>query len=351
MRASFERSELLRLLGLATKPVEARNTIPILGNILLAVYPDTASITGTDLDIRVTATGPANVEEPGSVTVEAKRFEDIVRKFPAGAVSLATEPGYLIVKSGRSRFKLATLPVEDFPDIDAGEYDATFTADLAALFKPVQYAMSDEETRYFLKGIYLHTAEGKLRAVATDGHRLAQHDGPDADDFAGVIVPRKLVPMVPPGEIAVGVSARKIRFLSDGLEIVSKVIDGTFPDYQRVIPRDNPKTAVVDRVALYSASDRVATISTEKTRSVKFSFADGAVALSARGEVGTAEDEIGIEYDAEPLDIGFNAAYVRDTLGAFADDKVTIHLNEPGSPAVIEAGGALLAVLMPLRVP
>jgi DNA polymerase-3 subunit beta len=214
----------------------------------------------------------------------------------------------------------------------------------------VQYAMSDEETRYFLRGIYLHTAEGKLRAVATDGHRLAQHDGPSTDDFAGVIVPRKLVSMVPTGDISVGVSSRKIRFLSDGLEIVSKVIDGTFPDYQRVIPRDNPKTAVVDRVALYSASDRVATISSEKTRSVKFSFAAGAVSLSARGEVGTAEDEIGIEYDAEPLDIGFNAAYVRDTLGAFVDEKVTLHLNEPGSPAVIEAGGPLLAVLMPLRV-
>lgn len=350
MRASFERSELLRLLGLATKPVEARNTIPILGNILLNVYPDTASTTGTDLDIRVTATGPANVEEPGSVTVEAKRFEDIVRKLPAGAVNLATEPGYLVVKSGRSRFKLATLPVEDFPNIDAGEYDATFTADLAALFKPVQYAMSDEETRYFLKGIYLHTAEGKLRAVATDGYRLAQHDGAAVDEFPGVIVPRKTVGLVPPGEISVSVSATKIRFVSDALEVVSKVVDGTFPDYQCVIPRDNPKVATVDRAALFAAADRVSTISSERGRSVKLAFADGALALSVRSEEGTAEDELAVGYDAEPLEIGFNAAYLRDVLGTFGDESVTMRLNDAGSPAVIDAGGPLLAVLMPMRV-
>lgn len=350
MRASFERSELLRVLGPVAKVIESRNTMPILANILIVAKKGAVSITGTDLDIRVTATGAAQVDETGAVTVEAKKFEDIVRKLPAGAISLATEENTLIVKAGRSRFKLSTLPVDEFPDNASSDYAATFTTDLAALFKPVQYAMSDEETRFFLKGVFLHTVDGHLRAVATDGHRLARHDGPAAGEFAGVIVPRKLVPMVPPGNIEVSVSTRKIRLVADGLELVSGVIDGSFPDYQRVIPRDNPRVATIDRVALHAASDRVATISSERSRAVKFSFAAGSVALSARGEVGTAEDEIAIDYDSEPVDVGFNAAYVRDTLGAFTEERVTLRLSADGGPAVVDAGGSLLAVLMPLRV-
>lgn len=316
MRASFERSELLRVLGPVTKVVEARNTIPILGNVLLTITPSadgitdgTVSITGTDLDIRIKNSGAAKVAEGGTVTVSASKLGDIVRKLPAGAdIAVSTDPNNLIVKSGRSRFKLPTLPVEDFPDISVGEFGATFTTDLAALFAPVKFAISTKETRFYLNGIYLHSIDGKLRAVATDGHRLAQHDGHEVSDFAGVIVPRKVVGLVPPGEIDVSVSATKIRFVSDTLEVVSKVVDGTFPDYQRVIPRDNPNVATVDRAALFAAADRVSTISSERCRSVKLSFADGALALSVRSEEGTAEDELAVGYDAEPLEIGFNAA-------------------------------------------
>lgn len=358
MRASFERSELLRVLGPVTKVVEARNTIPVLGNVLLSVAPSpdgitdgSVSITGTDLDIRITNRGAAKVAEGGAVTVSASKLGDIVRKFPAGAdIAVSTEPNNLIVKSGRSRFKLPTLPVEDFPDISVGEFATNFTTDLAALFKPVSFAISTEETRFYLNGIFLHAAGGKLRAVATDGHRLAQHDGNAVDEFAGVIVPRKTVGLVPPGEISVSVSATKIRFVSDALEVVSKVVDGTYPDYQRVIPRDNPNVATVDRAALFAAADRVSTISSERGRSVKLAFADGALALSVRSEEGTAEDELAVGYDAEPLEIGFNAAYLRDVLGTFGDERVTVRLNDAGSPAVIDAGGPLLAVLMPMRI-
>lgn len=358
MRASFERSELLRLLGPVTKVVEARNTIPVLANVLLSVSPSadgitdgSVRVTGTDLDIKITATGVAKVGEAGTVTVDAKTFEDIVRKLPANAdIAVSTEPNNLIVKSGRSRFKLPTLPPEDFPDITVGEFTANFTTDLAALFKPVAFAISQEETRFYLNGIFLHSVDGKLRAVATDGHRLAQHDGMAVDAFSGVIVPRKVVGLVPPGEIDVSVSATKVRFVSDALEVVSKVIDATYPDYQRVIPRENPKVATVDRAALFAAADRVSTISSERGRSVKLSFADGSLALSVKSDEGTAEDELAISYDAEPLDIGFNAAYLRDVLGTFGDERVTLKLNESGSPAVIDAGGPLFCVLMPMRV-
>ncbi|CAN7603540.1 DNA polymerase III subunit beta [Bosea sp. LjRoot237] len=358
MRASFERSELLRVLGPVTKVVEARNTIPVLGNVLLAVAPSpdgitdgTVSITGTDLDIRITNRGAAKVAEGGAVTVSASKLGDIVRKLPANAdISVSVEPNNLIVKSGRSRFKLPTLPPEDFPDITVGKFDATFTTDLAALFAPVKFAISTEETRFCLNGIYLHVIDGKLRGVATDGHRLAQHDGAAVDQFQGVIVPRKVIGLVPAGEIEVSVSATKVRFVSDALEVVSKVIDGTFPDYQRVIPRDNAKVATVDRAALFAAADRVSTISSERGRSVKLSLVAGALTLSAKSDEGSAEDELAVGYDAEPLEIGFNAAYLRDVLGTFSDPDVRLKLNDSGSPAVIEAGGALLCVLMPMRV-
>lgn len=358
MRASFERSELLRLLGPVTKVVEGRNTIPVLGNVLITVTPSddgitdgSVSITGTDLDIRITATGTAKVAEGGTVTVPASTLGDIVRKFPAGAdIAVSTESNNLIVKSGRSRFKLPTLPAEDFPDITVGEFSATFDVDLAALFKPVAFAISTEETRFYLNGVYLHTVGGKLRAVATDGHRLARHDGVEAPDFPGVIVPRKTVGLVPAGVVSVSVSSTKVRFATNGLEVVSKVVDGTFPDYQRVIPSGNDKVATVDRAALFSAADRVSTISSERGRSVKLSFAAGSVALSTRSDSGEASDELAVEYESEPLDVGFNASYLRDVLGTFQDEQVQMKLNDSASPAVITAGGPLLAVLMPMRI-
>lgn len=354
MRASFERSELLRLLGPVAKAIESRNTLPILGNVLLSVKDNAVSVAGTDMDIRVTASGTATVDEPGTVTVDAKRFEDIVRKLPAGAaVSVSAEPNTLIVKSGRSRFKLPTLPVSEFPNIVVGDFDATFTTDLAALFKPVQYAMSDESTRYYLCGVYLHVANNKLRAVATTGHVLAQHDAaiPEgAEAMPGVIVPRKVVPMVPAGEVTVSVSATKIRFAAEGLEIVSKVVEGSYPDYQRVIPTANDNVARVERAALSAANDRVATVVSERGRAVKLSFTAGSVELSTRNEGSEAQDELAAEYASEPIDIGFQTGYVSSTLAAFGGDTIEIAMNDPGSPAIFRDGGPLIALIMPMRV-
>jgi DNA polymerase-3 subunit beta len=355
MRASFERSELLRILGPATKVVESRNTIPILANILLTTAEDgTVSVTGTDLDIRITATGKATVDAAGSVTVDAKRLEDIVRKLPAGAeIAAALDGNVLVVKSGRSRFKLPTLPASDFPDISAGTFDATFDVELSALLKPVQYSMSDESTRFYLCGVYMHTVDGKLRAVATNGHTLAQHDvalPEGADAMPGVIVPRKAVPLVPQGVVSVSVSANKIRLVADGVEVVSKLVDGTFPDYQRVIPAGNDNVATVDRAGLAAANDRVATVQSERGRAVKFAFAPGAVTLSARNEGNEASDELEADYEGEPIEIGFQSGYVRETLAAFGGVTVDIAMCDSGTPALIRDGGPLLCLIMPMRV-
>jgi DNA polymerase-3 subunit beta len=364
MRASFERSELLRLLGPVTKVVESKNIIPILSNLLLSVSTadgGTVTVKGTDLDIEITTTGAATVATAGAVTVDAKRLEDIVRKLPAAA-TIAVElldGAQLTVKSGRSRFRLPTLPVADYPDIAAEMAGATtFDADIAALFKPVAFAISTEETRHYLNGIYLHVIANsddgeRLRAVATDGHRLAQHDQPlepAAAGMPGVIVPRKTVGLVPPGVVTVSVSETKIRFTADGLTVTSKVVDGTFPDYRRVIPNANDKMATVEREALFSAADRVSSVTGERGRAVKFAFTSGAVALSVRGETGDATDELAIEYELEPMEIGFNAGYLRDILGVFPDEQVQIRFGESNGPALITSGGPLLCVLMPMRV-
>jgi DNA polymerase-3 subunit beta len=361
MRASFERSELLRVVSAATKPVESRNTIPILSNILLSVAPSadgitpgTVSVKGTDLDIVITATGPATVDTAGAVTVDAKRLEDIVRKLPASAlIAIELDGTQLNVKSGRSRYKLPTLPVSDFPDIGDAEFPTTFDADVAALFKPVSFAISSEETRYYLCGVYFHEVGKKLRAVATDGHRLAQHEvalPKGAKGLAGVIVPRKAVAMIPPGVVSVSMSPTRIQFATAGLTVTSKVIDGKYPDYERIIPKDNDKVARVNRADLSAAVDRVASVVSERGRAAKFAFADGAVELSVRAEAGDAADEITVTYNSEPIEIGFNSTYMRDNLAAFEGAEVDIEMNDPGSPALFRDGGPLLCLLMPMRI-
>lgn len=358
MRLSAERSELLRLIGPVSRVVEARNTIPILSNLVISALPGdapgfggTIAIKGTDLDIEITAVGTATVDVGGGATVDAKRLEDIVKKLPASAVvSIELDDGQLIVKSGRSRFRLPTLPVDDYPNIAAGTFDCEFSVDLAALFKPVAFAISTEETRYYLNGIYLHAHAAGLRAVATDGHRLARLDVdmPDgAEALAGIIVPRKTVALVPPGVIEVSASATKIRMAADGLVVTSKVIDGKFPDYERVIPTANDKVAVANRDVLVSAVDRVAVMATG--RAVKLSLAPDSMTLSARGETGDATDEIAVVYSDEPLDVGYNAGYLRDILSAFAGESVEIRVGD-NTPGLFGDGSRLLCLLMGMRV-
>ena len=350
MHLAIHKEDLTRVLGAVSKVIEARNTIPILSCFMLtaAATGDTGglSVMGADLDILATAGAPATVNAAGSICVEAKLLTDIARK-ATGDVTMTLDDGKLVVKSGRSRFSLQTLSSEDFPNLGTHKYDAEFETDLAALFAPVAFAMSSEETRYYLNGIYL---EPKA-ATATDGHRLGTM-GADLPDFTPVIVPRKLVSLVPKGSVKVSVSRQKIRLETDALTLTSKLIDGTYPDYRRIMPTQNDKFVKVDRDALMKAADRVSTVSSERGRAVKLSIAPGSISLAVRGgDNGTAEDEVEADYSGEPIEIGFNAAYLKELLGVLPAGEVTIALADSGSPTLIKGKTeGLTLVLMPMRV-
>ncbi len=372
MKVTVERSTLLKSLGHVHRVVERRNTIPILSNLLLRGSEDGLKLKATDLDIEVVETVPADIVEPGATTVPAHTLYDIVRKLPDGSqVSLETtgETGQMVLRSGRSRFTLQTLPESDFPDITAGEMAHRFVlpaGELKRLIDKTQFAISTEETRYYLNGIYLHAidVDGRpvLRAVATDGHRLARVDtaAPQGSlGMPGVIVPRKAVAEIQKlledgeSEVQVELSATKIRVATAEVVLTSKLIDGTFPDYQRVIPSGNDKLLTVDKGDFAASVDRVSTISSERGRAVKLSMADGRMTLSVTNpDSGSATEEIEVDYDAGPLDIGFNARYLMDIAAQLDGDTALLKLADPGSPTVIQdrEGASALYVLMPMRV-
>ena len=358
MKVTVERAELLKSLGHVHRVVERRNTIPILANVLVKADRGKLSLKATDLDLEVTDSIAAEVSPGGSTTVPAHMFYEIVRKLPDGAQIVLEGSGdraVLSLRAGRSRFTLQTLPESDFP-----------AADLKRLIDKTQFAISTEETRYYLNGIYLHTAgtakAGMLRAVATDGHRLAQVELPlpqGAAGMPGIIVPRKTVGEVQrlietgEGEVAVELSAGKIRFTIGNVVLTSKLIDGTFPDYARVIPANNDKSLIVDKKDFEAAVDRVSTVSSERGRAVKLSITGGRLVLSVTNpDSGSATEEIEVEYEADPLDIGFNSRYLLDIAAQIEGEVAVLKLADPGSPTLIQdkdAKGALY-VLMPMRV-
>ncbi len=377
MRATVERSHLLRSLSHVHRVVERRNTIPILSNVLVRAADGKLTLKATDLDLEITETVPAEVGQAGATTVAAHMLHDIVRKLPDGAeVSLDSGDGsQLALKSGRSRFTLQVLPEADFPDLTTGEFPTRFSLPAAAVKKLIdrtEFAISTEETRYYLNGIYLHIVEvnGKpmLRAVATDGHRLAQSQLPapeGAGSLAGVIVPRKAVGEIhklledPEQTVEIEVSDTKIRVTIPGsgstgdVVLTSKLIDGTFPDYVRVIPQSNDKVLKVDRGEFADAVDRVSTISSERGRAVKLALSDGKMVLSVNNpDAGSAVEELGVDYPADEMEIGFNARYLLDVAGQLETGTAEFRFADPGSPTLILDDGAAdaLYVLMPMRV-
>ena len=372
MKVTLERATLLKALGRVHRVVERRNTIPILSNVLLRADGETLTLKATDLDLEVTEIVAAEVGRKGATTLPAHIFHDIVRKFPDGAqVSLenAGDSAQFVLRSGRSRFNLQALPETDFPDLTAGDMSHRFTipaVQLKKLIDKTQFAISNEETRYYLNGIYMHTidVEGAtmLRAVATDGHRLARVEVPAPDGAAGmpgIIVPRKTVAEVQrlaesgAEEIQVDVSTAKIRFTFGDVVLTSKLIDGTFPDYLRVIPSGNDKRLVVDRKPFQDAVDRVSTISSERGRAVKLAVAEGKLTLSVTNpDSGSAVEELEVDYDAAPLDIGFNARYLLDITAQIDSDTALFKMADPGSPTLVLDGddAPALYVLMPMRV-
>ena len=352
-----ERADLLRALTATTKAVEARNTYPILANILLTATDDRLSVRGTDLDVEITTSCPARCV-PGATTVPAKTLLEIVRKFPDGAeVTMVLEGETLIVKAGRSRFQLSVLDPASFPDISDGTFWAAFEVDLAALFAPVAFAISTEETRYYyLNGIYTHvTAGGALRAVATDGHRLARHDGPQVAAgciVAGAIVPRKTVALIPAGVVKVELSDRKLRVTAGDTVLVSKLIEGTFPDYDRVTPKNNELLLTADRAQLLSALDRVSIVASERGgKGVRVSTSPGSLLLSVTNpDHGTATEDIPSDTE-HTFAIGYNASYLAEMLRTVTGPVVNFAWKDDGSPSLITGDNDnWLAVLMPMRV-
>ncbi len=372
MKISIERASLLKAMSRAQGVVERRTTIPILSNVLLEAAGDEVSIRATDLDIEVIERIPAMVEQAGATTVGAHTLHEIVRKLPDGAVvSLHDDPetGRLNVVAGRSHFALATLPREDFPVMASSEYDTSYTAPapvLRRLFDKAKFAISTEETRYYLNGVYLHVADGPegrcLRCVATDGHRLARVDAPvpaGAEAASGVIVPRKTVGELrklledDDAEISVSVSETKIRFATPALTLTSKVIDGSFPDYTRVIPTQNTRRLEVDASEFASAVDRVSTVSSERSRAVKLKLDQDRLVLSVNApDSGAAEEELAVAYDDEPLEIGFNAKYLLEIAGQVDRENAVFLFNSPGDPTLVREGDddSAVYVVMPMRV-
>jgi DNA polymerase-3 subunit beta len=372
MKVTVERSALLKSLGHVHRVVERRNTIPILSNILLRADHGQLRLKATDLDLEVAEAIPADIGQGGATTVPAYTLYDIVRKLPDGAqVSLETtgDSSQMLLRSGRSRFTLQTLPESDFPDITAGDLPIRFSVPATALKRLIdktQFAISVEETRYYLNGIFLHAVGERdkrvLRAVATDGHRLARVETPlEAAplDMPGIIVPRKAVTEMQKllegvdAEARLELSETKIRLIVGDVVLTSKLIDGTFPDYQRVIPSGNDKELRVDRAEFSAAVDRVSTISSERGRAVKLAMADGKLTLSVNNpDSGSAVEEIPSEYDHPPLEIGFNARYLLDIASQLDGDNVLFKLAEAGSPTLIldRDISSALYVLMPMRV-
>jgi DNA polymerase III subunit beta len=372
MKVSIERSALLKAMSQAQSVVERRNTIPILANVLIEAKNATVNFRATDLDIEVVDKTPAMVERSGATTVSAHTLHEIVRKLPDGAMVKLVDDGAsgrLEVNAGRSSFSLATLPKEDFPVMASSDYDCNFSAKSAVLrrlFDKSKFAISTEETRYYLNGVYMHAADfdgsKKLRCVATDGHRLAQIDAdlPEAaNGMPGVIVPRKTVGELrklledDEADIAVSVSETKVRFATQEITLTSKVIDGSFPDYTRVIPQGNTRRLEVDAAEFAKAVDRVSTVSSERSRAVKLALDEDRLVLSVNApDSGAAEEELAVAYGDERLEIGFNAKYLLEIAGQVDRENAVFMFNSSGDPTLMREGNddSAVYVVMPMRV-
>ena len=373
MKATIERTTLLKSLSHVQSVVERRNTIPILSNVLIEASADgTLKLMATDLDLQVVETVSAAVDQPGATTVSAHTLFDIARKLPEGSqVQLTAADGKMLIVAGRARFNLSTLPRDDFPMIAEGDLPTKFALPVETLKQIIdktRFAISTEETRYYLNGIFLHVADGDpasgpvLKAAATDGHRLARVTvarPAGAEAMPDVIVPRKCIAELRKlldevdGDVEITLSPTKIRFGLNAAILTSKLIDGTFPDYSRVIPTANDKLLRIDPKSFMQGVDRVATIASEKTRAVKMALDRDKITLSVTSpENGTAAEEVPGDYTAAGFEIGFNARYLLDILAQVDGDTIEVHLADAAAPTLIRENDTspALYVLMPMRV-
>jgi len=374
MKLTIPRKELLDVLSHMQSVVERRNTLPVLANVMLRASDNILKVVATDLELEIDEEVSADVQEGGATTVSAHLFHDIVRKMEnAASIQLdnTADPSKLIVKAGRSRFTLATLTAEDFPTLSAGDLPHRFSlsaTDLRFMVDRTRFAISNDDTRYYLNGIYLHVTPAEedkvsvMRAVATDGHRLARCEITvpiGAESIPGIIIPKKTVNELrklladSTADVSVQMSSNKVQFRFDKVKMTSKLIDGSFPDYERVVPINNNKVLMVPTRAFTEAVDRVATISSEKTRAVKLILKTDILTLTASSpEQGNAQEEMEVSYGSDPIEIGFNFRYLLDITQQIEGDGAEFVLADGASPTIVRdpANINTLYVLMPMRV-
>ena len=365
MKFSAEREELLKPLQAVIGVVERRQTMPILANVLLSARDGQISITATDLEVELVASGPLDVDTAGEVTVPGRKLLDICRALPDGAkISLSQSGDKVQVRSGRSKFVLATLPAAEFPAIDDINPDSNLDVDqgtLGRLLERTHFAMAQQDVRYYLNGLLVETGDGVLRAVATDGHRLAlsqSETGGSGAPAKQVIVPRKGVLELQrllgdEGEVRLALSNNHIRIELDGIRFTSKLIDGRFPEYDRVIPKDPGNELTADREVLKGALQRTAILSNEKYRGIRLMLKDGGLKLQAHNpEQEEAEEEVEVDYTGEDMEIGFNVNYLVDALNAVGGDEVTLGFVDSNSSCLLREPGNddCQYVVMPMRL-
>ena len=366
MKLEAKREHLLKPLQQVIGAVERRQTLPILSNVLLAAKERELLLTATDLEVELSVRVQLPVETPGEITLPARKLHDILRALPEdGAVALSVEGEKATVRCGRSRFTLATLPAADFPtleDLPFGEDIRLAQSALRGLIERTHFAMAQQDVRYYLNGLLLEVSSGALRVVATDGHRLAFQELPteaEAVEHRQVIVPRKGVLELmrlladSEAEAVLALGANHIRVAMGDIRLTSKLIDGKFPDYQRVIPRDAARTVIADRMVLRTALARAGIVLDDKTRGIRLQLEDWTLRAQAHNsEQEEAEEEIEINYSGGPMEIGFNVSYLLDALGALGGELAKLSFTDSGGSCLIEEseGGASKHVIMPMRL-
>ena len=369
MKFVISREALLKPLNLAAGVVERRQTLPILANVLLSLSGQRLSITGTDLEVELVGQAELEVdpESQGEVTVPARKLVDICKSLPDGSqIEFTLDDQRLVVRSGRSRFTLSTLPASDFPSVEASPGSVQMElrqGDLKHLIERTGFAMAQQDVRYYLNGMLWEVRSGYLRTVATDGHRLAMctlaHDSPTVGDGMQVILPRKGVIelsrllMDENAIVMITIGGNHFRANTGAFQFASKLVDGKFPDYERVLPRGSTKAVYGDRDELRHAFSRTAILSNEKYRGVRLVLGNGSLRILANNpEQEEAEEEVSVDYQGEGLEIGFNVSYLLDVLGALSGRNVKISLSDSNSSALLEKAedGDALYVIMPMRL-
>jgi DNA polymerase-3 subunit beta len=365
MKLSAVREALLKPLQAVIGVVERRQTMPILANVLLVAKNGEVSITATDLEVELVASAEVEVEADGEITVPGRKILDICRALPEGAkVSISLSGDKLSIRSGRSKFSLMTLPAAEFPtveDINAGQSVKLDQSTLGELLGKTHFSMAQQDVRYYLNGLLLETGKGYLRGVATDGHRLALCEVPLADKELPekqVIVPRKGVLELQrllggEGDLTLELGSNHIRIQLAGIRFTSKLIDGRFPEYERVIPQEAGNQLAFDRTLFKGALQRTAILSNEKYRGIRLVIRGSGVVLQAHNpEQEEAEEELEVDYEGDDIEIGFNVNYLLDALGAISSDEVTFSVVDSNSSCLLQEPGKdnCKYVVMPMRL-